>query len=139
MEKLYITNGSKLAPINCLQLKNRIPKDVQLRHSPACDRVKRDIRTHQLMRIRYSYTPEYHPKSRDKCVSNNLKAPKNNILSLQTGKFYHNISGHVSHACEKWFPNPTSCVVVYKYSVTCLKRSPLGQNFPVCFAQVAAF
>ena len=47
MEKLYITNGSKLAPINCLQLvpsrcaqpKTRIQKDIQLGHRPACDRV----------------------------------------------------------------------------------------------------
>ena len=47
MEKLYITNGSKLAPINCLQLvpsrcaqpKTRIQKEIQLGHRPACDRV----------------------------------------------------------------------------------------------------
>ena len=47
MEKLYITNGSKLAPMNCLQLvpsrcaqlKARIQKDIQLGHRPACDRV----------------------------------------------------------------------------------------------------
>ena len=48
MEKLYFTNGSKLAPINCLQLVpsccarpiTGIQKDIQLGHRPACDRVK---------------------------------------------------------------------------------------------------
>ena len=27
-------------------------------------------------------TPEYQPESRDKCVTNNLKAPQNNIISV---------------------------------------------------------
>ena len=48
MEKLHITNGSKLAPISRLQLvpslcaqpKTRISKDIQIGHRLACVRVK---------------------------------------------------------------------------------------------------
>ena len=80
MEKLYITNGSKLAPINRLQLvpslcaqpKSGISKDIQIGHRPACDKVKRDDGKRHKTWIRYSYTPEYQPESRDKCVTNHL-------------------------------------------------------------------
>ena len=45
METLCITNGSKLAPMNCLQLvpsrcaqpKTKIQKDIKLGHRPTCD------------------------------------------------------------------------------------------------------
>ena len=79
MEKLFISNGSKLVARNCLQLvpsrstqpKTKIPKNIELGHKPACNRATVTTEKSLSVDLPFVYA-RILVQIIDDCVTNNL-------------------------------------------------------------------